>query len=271
MTQTGSLLERLRQPEYTGENRCLPCTVVNTIIAAVAAVGVGAAGGMVATPVVGLAAAVGVFALSVSLIYLRGYLVPKTPELTKRYFPEWLLALFGKDEQVRIETDVDPETALSGAGALEDCEDEDDLCLTEEFRESWYDEIDRLQSADAGRESLFELFAVEAGEVEFVEHGEAFEARVDGTLVGQWESNGAFYADLGGASALAGRVENWIELDPMERSQLVSGLRIFIDRCPSCGGVPSLRTDTVESCCSTHEVAAVACQHCETRLFESRL
>jgi hypothetical protein len=165
MTQTGSLLDRLRQPEYTGENRCLPCTVVNTIIAAVVAVGVGGAAGVVATPVAGFAAAIGVFALSVAVIYLRGYLVPRTPELTKRYFPQWLLGIFGKDERVRIETDVDPETALSAAGALEECDDEDDLCLTEAFRESWYDEIDRLQSADAGRESLFELFSVDVGEV----------------------------------------------------------------------------------------------------------
>ena len=28
-----TLADRLRQPEYTGENRCTPCTVVNVVIA----------------------------------------------------------------------------------------------------------------------------------------------------------------------------------------------------------------------------------------------
>jgi len=264
------LLDQLRQPEYTGPNRCLPCTVVNTLIAVTLAAVVAVVGSAVAAPVVGLAGAVPVLGLSLAAIYLRGYLVPKTPELTKRYFPPWLLAWFGKDRPT-VETDVDPERALVSAGALEPCADEDDLCLTDAFRTAWYEEIDRLEAADAGRDALLDLFALGDGRVSFEEYGDGFGARVDGTLIGQWESSAAFYADLGAASTLERRVDNWAELGVEERSQLVSGLRIFIDRCPVCGGTPKLRTDTVESCCSSHQVAAVACQECEARLFESRL
>ena len=31
------VLDTFRQPEYTGDNRCIPCTVVNVAIAAVLA------------------------------------------------------------------------------------------------------------------------------------------------------------------------------------------------------------------------------------------
>ncbi len=81
-------LDDLKQPEYTGENRCLPCTVVNLAIAAVV-------GWLVArrNRVAGVLAV----GISVALIYLRGYLVPGTPTLTKRYLPASVLRAFGKE------------------------------------------------------------------------------------------------------------------------------------------------------------------------------
>lgn len=271
--ETGGPLETLRQPEYTGENRCMPCTVVNTLIALVVSGAVAVAVGAVSSPVAGAVGGVSVFLASLLSIYLRGYLVPGTPELTKRYFPSWLLALFDKPpgEQVTVETDVDPETALVTAGALEACENRDDLCLTEEFRESWYGEIDRIERDSSGRDRLLELLGVSEGEVSFEEYGEAFRARVNGQVVGRWESEAAFFADLGAARALEGRVENWEALSVQARSQLLSGLRLFIDHCPNCGGTPDFGTDTVESCCSTHEVAAVSCGECNARFFETRV
>jgi|AntDeeMetagen134_2_1112570.scaffolds.fasta_scaffold00809_4 hypothetical protein len=65
------IIDKLRQPEYTGENRCTPCTAVNVAIAT-------AGGTLVAkakSPVLGTAA----FGVSLGTIYLRGYLVPGTP------------------------------------------------------------------------------------------------------------------------------------------------------------------------------------------------
>lgn len=272
MSTTGGQLGRFQDPEYTGENRCMACTVVNTIIAAMLAGGVVVGGWSLLAPAVGIAGGTAVFALSLVSIYLRGYLIPGTPELTKRYFPPWLLAVFGKaPERVEIETNVNPEQALVTAGALEECTDRDDLCLVEEFRADWYDEIEYLEASGAGRERLLDLLGVEAGEVEFEEHGEAFRARVDGSVVGRWESEAAFLADLGAAEELNARLANWEELPIQDRSQLLSGLRIFIDSCPSCGGTPDFGTDTVESCCTTHEVAAVSCTECGARLFESNV
>ena len=91
-----SALEEIRQPEYTGENRCVPCTIANFAITAVFA----AAVALVSVPL-----SLGFVVAALGSIWLRGYLVPKTPELTKRYFPEWLLAKFDKEPMPGDERD----------------------------------------------------------------------------------------------------------------------------------------------------------------------
>jgi hypothetical protein len=277
MSVSGGLLSRLRQSEYTGENRCLPCTVVNTAIAVVlsAAVGTAAVVGSATVPL-GVALGLGTFALCAAAIYLRGYLVPGTPQLTKQYFPPWLLELFGKeqpeglaDRDARLDEEFDPERELTAVGALEECVDGEDLCLTDEFRADWMAAIDRVKEADADRTELLSVLNVEEGEVEYEEYGNAFRARVNEKRAGKWESRAAFLADLGAARVLERRHPHWDRFGLRERSQLLNGLRLFIDACPSCGATPEFGTDTVESCCSTHQVAAVSCTGCGARLFES--
>jgi len=159
---------------------------------------------------------------------------------------------------------------LLDAGALEPCADRDDLCLTGEFRDLWHAEIDQVKATeDADRKRLLELLGIDDAEVRFTEHGSAFRAVADGAVVGRWESEAAFLADLGAARALRQQHSRWRRLSVDGRGQLLNGLRLFIDTCPSCGGTPSFGTDTVESCCTTQEVAAVACGECDARLFES--
>ncbi|CDK39939.1 hypothetical protein [Halorubrum sp. AJ67] len=82
-----SLRDRIREPEYTGENRCVPCTVLNVVLAAALTA---------AAAVFGPVVAAAVLVASLGSIYYRGYLVPGTPELTKRYLPDRVLRLFGK-------------------------------------------------------------------------------------------------------------------------------------------------------------------------------
>ncbi len=271
MTLGVESLDRFKQPEYTGENRCMACTAVNTVIGAVVAGGTGVVVASEVSVLAGTVAALGLFGLSLLLIYFRGYLVPKTPELTKQYFPPWLLALFGKEPAEPVITAIDPERELMTAGALEECEDHEDLCLTDSFRSDWDGEIHRLRENGTDREQLLKLLDVDEQTVEFREHGSAFQAYVDGTSVGTWESEAAYIADLGAANALQTYHSNWDALGIEAKSQLLSGLRLFIEDCPACGGEPSFDTDTVESCCSRYEVAAVSCSDCDARLFETRV
>jgi len=276
MATADGVLSRLRQPEYTGENRCVPCTVVNTLIAAGMSVAVAAAGVVVATPAVGAGAGVAVFGVSVLAISLRGYLVPGTPALTKRYFPPWLLGHFGKEPVLAphqpVETDegFDAEATLVRVGALTECADSEDLCLTDGFGERWNAELATLDT-ETGRDELLALLDVDAGEVEYAEFGRAFLAELDGQTVGKWESEAAFLADLAAARVFEQQYPGWSGLSIEDRGQLLNGLRLFLDTCPNCGGTPTFGTETVESCCSTHDVAAVTCGNCEARLFEARV
>lgn len=277
MRTLDDLLARLRRPEHTGRNRCLPCTAVNAVIAVVLAAFAGAAAVAAGFPAgVGVALGTGVLALCTAAIALRGYLVPGTPWLTRRYLPEWVLARFGKvpdaagpDGAGTGDGAFDPERDLVAAGALEECPDRDDLCLTDGFRADWTAAIERVREADAERAQLLEALDVEAAEVSYDEHGDAFVARIDGRVAGTWESRAAFLADLGGARVLAERHPGWSDLGVRERSQLLHGLRLFLDTCPECGARPEFGTDTIESCCWNHEVAAVTCPGCGARLFES--
>lgn len=277
---TYGALERLRKPEYTGENRCMPCTAVNTVIAVVASAGVGVLLASFISPTAGVGAGFLIFGLSAAAIYLRGYLVPGTPELTKRYFPPWLLRAFGKESEPVTEAPtntppgveepgkrLDPEKKLTEAGALEECRSGDDLCLTEDFRSAWHREMSA--SSDENRNTLFRILDIDHTEVSFTEFDDGFRAQTEGEIIGVWESKAAYEADLAAARVLSETYEGWVELSSEERSRLLTGLRIFLDVCPECGGRPKFGSETVESCCSTREVAAVSCTDCGSRLFES--
>ena len=132
-------LDRVRQPEYTGENRCTPCTLANLGIAAILTAGLAS---------LWLPGAAVFAVLAVGSIWLRGYLVPRTPELTERYFPDWLLAKFDKAPAPEPEPvppgEFDPETVLLEAGVVEPCESADDLCLTDGFEADWRGRMERL-------------------------------------------------------------------------------------------------------------------------------
>jgi hypothetical protein len=250
----------------------MPCTTVNLAIAIVAGAGLGLVGWQVASVAAGAALGGVFFVIAVGAIYVRGYLVPGTPELTKQYFPEWLLAWFGKApaQPAAPEGELDAEEVLTGVGALEVCDDGADLCLTEDFRAAWHAEIDRVDTEAVGRQRLLDLLDVDEADVEVEEYGDAFRATLDGTPIGTWQSEAAFLADVGAAALLAERDPLWERRPVPDQGRLLNALRLFIDRCPTCGGSPEFGTETVESCCTNYEVAAVECTDCDARLFETR-
>ncbi|MBB6645311.1 hypothetical protein [Halobellus ruber] len=274
-------LDRLRQPQYTGENRCTPCTVVNAGIAVVAALGVGAAV-TPAGPEVAVLLAGGALSAFAGVIYLRGYLVPGTPWLTERYFPDWLLRRFehgdgpvdtrAADEDTAAGAEAAPEVDVEGilleAGAVTECDDVDDLCLADGFRTAWRDAVEQVRSAEESRAEIARVLDADPDRLSVEEYEEAFLARLDGRRVGLWESRAAFLADVAAANVLRERYEGWASLDGSSRVQVLSGLRLFIERCPSCDGPVTIDQSVVESCCRSLDVLAVTCQDCGARLFE---
>jgi hypothetical protein len=259
-------MRRFRRPEYTGENRCVPCTVVNLLIALVLAGGVA---------VVSVPAAAVVLVGSAVAVYLRGYLVPGTPTLTKRYLPEAVLALFDKHEvdPPSIGDDADVESFLREVDAVEECRNGTDLCLTEDFRTAWHDRIDRLRDggeADEWIGTLFDGLDVDPDRVRVESYGDAYEAYIDDTRVGQWESQAAYLADLAAEGELRERHRGWHRLGFDARTEVLGSLRLWLERCPSCAGPVTLGEDTVESCCRSIDVIAATCESCDARVFEAQ-
>lgn len=259
-------VDRLRQPEYTGANRCVPCTIVNGVIAVVLAALLGA-----------LWLPLGALALLVSAaaIYLRGYLVPGTPALTQRYLPEPVLAWFEghKHTEPPVENaeDVDVGAVLLELGVVEECREGADLCLVEPFREAWHEEMAHLREVGTERDDLAALLETDAETLTFHEpYDEGFVARANNYKVGQWESEAAFLADLGAARALDRQVPEWQGFEVATKGELLNGLRLFLESCPDCGGPVALGEETVRSCCRSHEVVAATCEECGARLFEAR-
>ncbi|QSX00604.1 hypothetical protein [Haloterrigena alkaliphila] len=309
------IVDDLKQPEYTGENRCEPCTILNLAIAAVV-------GSLIARKSrVGGALAVGI---SIALISLRGYLVPGTPTLTKRYLPPEVLRWFGKepdpelasglgpvdtgsaddedpaatgggtdagagstedatatestssiDAETQPEATLDPtdlETYFLERDVLEPCETVDDLCVTDAFEAAWLEAIEALDESGLDAADAIDAFGFDADPEEF-----AIESREDvqllvspGGMAGRWPSRAALLADVAASRALETWTDDWEVYEPETKGQVLNGLRMFIETCPT-GGDISMTEETVESCCTSHEVFAVVCEESGERLFEQRL
>lgn len=280
MTSIGDAVDSLRRPEYTGANRCLPCTVVNACIAVGAAVVLGAL----------LFPWVGLFALAVfaGLIYLRGYLVPGTPTLTKRYLPARALALFGKDAPVEA-TVLEPSTAVTAAdadtgsdsepafdtadplvaaGVLQrdgGDEREGDPALTPTFRDAWRERTDGLLDREVDAEDVRAAFAADdasaVGDLSFV---------LDGNRSVRWGSEAALAADVAAAVLLGERLSDWADREGTRQRTLLTGLRFCLDRCPVCDGAVAVSQDRVEPCCEKpHLVAESVCEDCGAHIADA--
>lgn len=170
-------------------------------------------------------------------------------------------------EQERAADQLDPEAVLVEVGALEVADG--DLVLTEGFQSEWHEEIAAIKESDAQQEQIKSVLGLDEGDIDFEVYDEAYKILVDGNLVGVLESEAAFYADLAAARLLEGRYDGWDDLAVVDRSRLLKGLRLFLERCPECGHDVTFDTEEVESCCGSYPVAAVDCGECGSRLFES--
>ena len=257
---TTDVLTALRCPEYTGENRCLPCTAVNLVLAAALAA-------VVAFVSVPLGAAVAT--VSLAAIYLHGYLVPGTPELTKRYLPERVLAWFGKADAPAAPADVtfDAVDFLDRNAVVVDIGD--DVGLASAFARGLDDAALGLDTDAAMTAAAADLLAVDPDRVSFASGGGSWRVLVDGSILGRWESRAAFVADLAAHRTLSTWTDEWASVPGAARGRTLSAVRACLDSCPTCGGTIRLGTETVSSCCREYEVVAATCADCDARLFET--
>ncbi|WP_158059612.1 hypothetical protein [Halorussus halophilus] len=229
--------------------------------------------------VTSLAVAGTVLVAALATIYLRGYLVPGTPTLTRRYLPTRVQQWFGKPRpggppqhggKPERGTRVSPEAVLDDAGVLTECVSRDDVCLTDDFEARWRDAIDELRGSELSRRSaLAELLGISTHELTFgtVDGTETVFAEANGERVGQWLSTGALVADLGAARAFEDWYPEWSTLEMNDRGTVLSVLRVFLTQCPTCDGDVVMGETTTDDCCSSQDQFTVQCDSCETRLY----
>lgn len=271
MSQSSALVDRLRQPEHTGKNRCRPCTVLNVVTAAAAAGAVG---------VLSVEVGVAVFALSVLVIYLRGYLVPYTPTLTA-YLPEPVLRALGKepapseDRTRRAVDDLEQEREqrvvvdqfLTDIGAVERADaGPSDLRLTDRFREHVDAYTAESDDCSVTTERIAALFDADPAEVS--EKDRDYPAYEVGVRIRKWPSDAALDVDLATDAALGEWTERWEEVPVEQRVETLALLRTCRTDCPTCGGRLGETSETVESCCVTVERYAFRCEDCGVHLRE---
>lgn len=250
-------VSRIRQPEYTGTNRCMPCTIVNSVIAA----------GIAGTLAWAVSTGFGLLALGllIGVIYLRGYLVPGTPTLTKTYLPAPLLRPFGKDSPQGTLGDLDAEgiwNVLEDGGVVD--RRNDAVRLSAEFRDRWRAEIRANRDRDLGERDVATMMDAE----DVVQRGErAFS--VGGNQLLRWDSTAALLADAAAAAVFRERFEDWPGLDRRTRRDLLGRLRLLLDRCPICDGPTRRENEHVDPCCQRpHTAVWTECRSCGAFLAE---
>ena len=262
MTEPDSLrrlVDRLRRPEYTGANRCLPCTVLNAGIV-----------GVVAAAIARRNRPLGLLALAVgaTLVALRGYVVPGTP----RFAPVLVARLpvsFGHDTHAGVDSgslteDRDPEAmmqALVAAGVIE--ADGDQLYVDEAFRTEWEARMADLRELP-GEELAARTAAASHDSVEGEFHGERV-LLAGGRDV--WLSPAVAIAETAAIETLT----DWGV--PGERSvQAAKPMRTFVRTCPVCG--ERVVDTTLRNCCGgpgsvrgTPDRPVRACADCDAVVF----
>lgn len=268
------MLAQLKQSEYTGQNRCWPCTLLNAGISLV--IGIFSWVILLITnPLPSLhagAVGLGLIIGCLLVIYFRGYLIPGTPTFTQRYLPTAVLEKFGKTTEIGTEgldADINPETILLQNSIISSCAAEDDLCIDPEFRRQWNTTIEDIHNQGAESKQLIEDFGISVDEWRVEKQNDVRVLWADSTLIGKWPSEAALLADAAAASILSLEYPFWGELSHAEKRELLYALRLFIEDCPTDdSGVEFGKKQVNSSCCGSTEVLAVTCSGTNEQLFE---
>lgn len=254
------VLDGLRNPEHTGENRCLPCTVVNGCLLLVAAAVLAVAAGP------GVAIAVG--AAGSVLVWQRGYVVPYTPRFAPRLvdrlpIPDRWFAKRSGGGSIADEEGMDGEggedvlASLVAAGVV-GLEGED-VVLDESFEARWRDEM----SALAAR-SLADVAAA-AESVPSVQTAEPVESEGHQWFVVDERHSLVAYPILVAELAAVRTLPDSVGTESV-RLSAARVLRQFLDRCPVCD-VELVPSSTAPCCGAPRDPSETrVCPACEHRL-----
>jgi hypothetical protein len=270
-------LATLREESHTGDNRCWPCTVLNLGLVVAVVLFLRARDRPLSSLLVAVA--------GLAAIYLRGYVVPYTPEFAPRLVAaspvpdEWFhgepshgadgeSVARGESESLADDTEMDGETVfreLAAAGVIE--AEGEQLFLAAAVDTAWYERMDEL--AD---QPLDALAATLQASLEGVDHAAPY-ADDDGT---EWVAVGSdskrllarpvVVAELAAYDVLG----EWVDDERLGVAG-AEAFRMFLDSCPVCGS--ELVESSSVSCCGGHlgprqnPDETLVCPTCEQRLY----
>ncbi|MEF8779411.1 MAG: hypothetical protein V5A46_01865 [Haloferacaceae archaeon] len=238
----GDVLCRVRHPEYTGTDRCVPCTLLNLYLSAVVGITIGLAWSR--------PAGVLAFGFMALLVYVRGYLVPGTPAITA--VPGRVLGLFRRsrgdagneegEETLAGSPGTGDKTGARGeksfvrelleADLLERRRTE--LRLPRRVHDDWTRRIRRIDRRGSLKERLDGQYEIDSDRLQLDRLGDRPVLLSHGRPVAVWPSRGALVADVALESILEERVD-WDRFDRRERNRHLETFRAFLQSCPSCG------------------------------------
>lgn len=272
-----SAIDAVRRPEYTGPNRCWPCTTLNAAVLVVAVVAVG----LVSVP-----AALGVAAVGAAVLWLRGYVVPYTPRFAPRVADRLPFAFKGPSDGtpggavpdgerggLADAGTADPEAVLETllrVGVL--VEDEGGVALSASFADAW--ERERAALLELSGSDLAAAVAEAApGDFDATAHepdgdvwvqlgaGESVLDESDVLL-----SRPVAVAEVGAVRALAATEA---DLTEETRAAAANALRAFLDTCPVCE--TALVESSTADCCGGQGKAdpkpVSLCPECERPIY----
>lgn len=263
-----NMLDDFKQPEYTGKNRCIHCTILNigllVILSALVASG-SIVGGVIL-------AAGGTIA-----IWLRGYFVPYTP----RVGPQIMDAISEITSRETLPKSVDgslASDAVSGEKVVEgllradilESTDDEDLELSETFRNQWRAEMRKARTLELAE---FERWAEKIALGDIIVGIEAKEQLwsdpyVVVTLNTGDESVLRYPVAVAEFASLA--VLEGTELEPTVCLHASGPLRGFLTDCPLCDS--SLDVSRFDGCCGNPrregENPGLVCKECRTVLYK---
>lgn len=264
--RTRDRLDAVRRPEYTGENRCWPCTALNAAI-----LGICSAIAWLLSPFAALALA----GVGAAAIVVRGYLFPYTP----RVGPRIAAALPGdafETEERRLsgsiaDADPDEELAERVLAALERNDvlaaDEAGVYVTDQFWQTWEAEMDGLRDASIDELETAVGDAADGAEVDAFEGSTRAYVEVTASSGKEPLSRHVAVAEAAAVFALREFTPN---LDEELRVTAVDSLKMFLERCPVCGD-EVVETSPTACCGSVRNPqalpdAVLACPSCDVQL-----
>lgn len=246
------LLAAFKRPEYIGKNRCWPCTVGNGVILLACCLLFA-----LLSPLFSLV----VLIVGAGTIWLRGYLVPYTPELTARIHrnreppsPTGSLATANGEELGEYVVEQ-----LLGSGVV--IEDGERLLLDEAFRSEWHAEMKQLQRlSDEALTAAVETTNGMTAELLAADRPLIAVTGPEGAEV--WVSRPVAIAEVGAKRALPAT-----SMAPRHRLAAARALRGFLDRCPDCE--TAVEESSLSQCCGSSRAtgSVLVCPSCDEWLY----